>query len=89
MFKKARNLARQAYDVIDNTTGQVVGIVGGGLMIVGQSAHAALPTEATAAFTALSSNVTDILAAVWPIAALATGGFVLLRLFKKGANRAV
>lgn len=53
------------------------------------SAFAALPTEATAAFTAVSGNVTDILAAVWPIVALSVGGFMLIKLFKKGANRAV
>lgn len=53
------------------------------------SAHAALPAEATAAFSAISDNVTDVLAAMWPIVALATGGFVLVKLFKKGANKAV
>lgn len=62
-----------------------VGLVSGSIM----SAHAALPTEATAAFTAISGNVTDVLAAMWPIVALATGGFVLVKLFKKGANKAV
>lgn len=51
------------------------------------SAHAALPTEASAAFTALSGNVTDILAAVWPIVTLAVGGFVLISLFKRGASK--
>lgn len=50
------------------------------------AANAALPTEATAAFTALSGNVTDILAAVWPIVATVVGGFVLIKLFKKGAG---
>lgn len=59
-----------------------------GLMLgLMSSAHAALPTEATAAFTALSSNVTDILAAVWPIVTLAVGGFVLIGLFKRGAAK--
>ena len=53
------------------------------------SAHAALPAEATSAFSAISGNVTDVLAAMWPIVALATGGFVLVKLFKKGANKAV
>lgn len=53
------------------------------------SAHAALPAEATAAFTTISGNVTDVLGAMWPIVALATGGFVLIKLFKKGANKAV
>lgn len=53
------------------------------------SAFAALPTEATAAFTTISGNVTDVLAAMWPIVALATGGFILIKLFKKGANKSV
>lgn len=56
-------------------------------MLIG-SAHAALPTEATAAFTALNTNATDILAAVWPIVAVVTGGFALIKLFKKGASKA-
>lgn len=51
------------------------------------SVHAALPTEATNAFTALSGNVTDIFAAIWPIVAAVTGGFVLISLFKKGASK--
>lgn len=53
------------------------------------SAHAALPAEASTAFDKISGNVTDILAAIWPIVALSVGGFVLIKLFKKGANRAV
>lgn len=62
-----------------------------GLVVVGtiQSAHAALPTEAAQAFTTLSGNVTDVLAAMWPIIGLSTGGFVLVKIFKKGANKAV
>lgn len=59
------------------------------LMLAAASAQAALPAEATAAFSAISGNVTDVLAAMWPIVALATGGFVLVKLFKKGANKAV
>lgn len=50
------------------------------------AAHAALPTEATAAFTAVSGNVTDIFSAVWPIVATVVGGFVLIKLFKKGTG---
>jgi hypothetical protein len=59
----------------------------GGLTLVATQAHAALPTEATAAFTSLSGNVTDIFAAVWPIVAAVVGGFVLIGLFKKGASK--
>lgn len=50
-------------------------------------AMAALPAEATAAFTGIAGNVTDILAVLWPIVASLTGGFVLISLFKKGASK--
>lgn len=57
------------------------------LVLIGQ-AHAALPTEVTGAFTSISDTVTGILALVWPIATALTVGFVGLKLFKKGANKA-
>lgn len=55
------------------------------VMLAG-AAQAALPTEATAAFTTVSTSVTDVFAAVWPIIAAVVGGFVLIKLFKKGAG---
>lgn len=64
-------------------------VVGFLLAMLSVSAHAALPAEATAAFTTLSTGVTDVLAAVWPILAAVTGGFALMKLFTKGANRAI
>jgi len=59
------------------------------LFVAASVAHAALPTEATAAFTSLNGYVTDIFAAIWPIIGLTVGGFALIKLFKKGANKAV
>jgi len=65
-------------------------LAGAGLLTgVAASAHAALPAEATAAFGEISGSVTDVLAVIWPIVAAVTGGFVLIKLFKKGANKAV
>ncbi len=61
----------------------------GSVALAPLSAMAALPTEAAAAFTSVSGNVTDIFAVVWPIVAAVTAGFILIRLFKKGANAAV
>lgn len=61
-------------------------VVAFGLMVAAGVASAALPTEATAAFTSVSGNVTDIFAAIWPIIATVTGGFVLIKLFKKGTG---
>lgn len=64
-----------------------LGLVGAAAVTFVENAMAALPTEATSAFTALSGNVTDIFAAIWPIVATVTGGFVLISLFKKGASK--
>lgn len=62
----------------------------GSLLAIGSvAAHAALPEGATAAFTSLSGNVTDILAEVWKIVPVVVGGFALVKLFRKGANRAI
>lgn len=55
--------------------------------IASAGAHAALPTEAAAAFTAAQTNVTDILAVLWPIVASLTGGFLLIKLFKRGTSK--
>jgi len=53
-----------------------------------QSAHAAIPPEATAAFTALQSDATSLLASGWGIAAVVVGGLILFKLFKKVMGRA-
>lgn len=59
------------------------------LMLASGIASAALPAEATAAFSSLSDNAASVLAAVWPILATVTGGFALMTLFKKGTGKAV
>lgn len=51
-------------------------------------AHAELPAGAAAAMTSISTLVDDTLAAVWPIATALTVGFIGIKLFKKGANKA-
>ena len=64
-----------------------IGAAVASLALMATQAQAALPTEATAAFTALSGNVTDILSAVWPIVGAVVAGFTLLGLFKRGASK--
>ncbi len=59
----------------------------GSVLTAPLAAMAALPAEATAAFTAVSGNVTDIFAAVWPIVGAVTAGFILIKLFKRGAGK--
>lgn len=63
------------------------GLLASALGVAG-SAMAAMPAEVTAAFTSISETATGTLALVWPIAVTLTVGFVGLKLFKKGANKA-
>lgn len=58
------------------------------LMIASGMAAAAVPVEVTAAFATITDTATGVLALVWPIAVTLTVGFVGLKLFKKGANKA-
>lgn len=62
--------------------------LGVSLALTAGVASAALPADAQAAIDSVATFVTDILAAVWPIATALTVGFVGIKLFKKGANKA-
>ncbi|MGY3569733.1 major coat protein [Vibrio paucivorans] len=56
---------------------------------VGMSvANAALTPEAQAGFDAVQANITDTLAAVWVIVPIAVAGWIGVKLFQKGANKA-
>ena len=57
------------------------------LAMIAGFAQAALPTEAAAAFTSMSGNITDILAVLWPMVITVTGGYFLIRHFKKGTSK--
>lgn len=82
-MKTIQNLAAR----LQQSKAAKVGLaVATGTLTLVQSAHAALPTEATAAFSTVSGNVNDIFTAVWPIVGTVVGGFVLIRLFKKGTG---
>ena len=52
-------------------------------------AHAALPAAATTAFTTIQEDGLDLIDLAWPVAIAITGGFILLKLFKRGARAAV
>ena len=58
------------------------------LMVAAGSAQAALPTEATDAITALQTDGTAMIDAVWPVVVAITGGIILIKLFKKVIFRA-
>lgn len=61
--------------------------MGFGLSALSSLSNAALDAAITTAIDGIETNITDILAAYWPIYLLATGGFVLVKLFKRGASK--
>lgn len=62
-----------------------VALVVGSMIAV--QAHAALPTEATTAFTSLKADAESLITAAWPVVAAITVGFVLISLFKRAAGK--
>ncbi len=65
-----------------------VGSAGALVLFASGSAHAALPVGVTDAFTAMTDNWTSLETAAWPVVASITGGLILIKLFKKVANKA-
>ena len=51
-------------------------------------AMAALPPDVTGAFTAATDNWTSMSPLIWGLVTAITGGFFLIKLFKKGLNKA-
>lgn len=65
-------------------------IAAGALVLAASgSANAALPQAVTDAFGSVSTLVTDMEAAAWPIVTLMVVAFAAIGLFKKFANKAV
>lgn len=51
------------------------------------AAQAALPSEATTAFTTLKTDGETLITNAWPVVAAITVGFVLIGLFKRAAAK--
>lgn len=51
------------------------------------SAYAALPTGATAAFTTVQEDALSLIDLAWPAVIAITSGFIIIKLFKKAANK--
>jgi len=62
----------------------------GSLVIAGTASaqEATLPAEVSAAFTGISNNFDAMATQAWPVIATIVGGFILIKLFKKFANKA-
>lgn len=72
---------------LKNSKNRVRAAMAAGLALVGASAHAALPTAATEAFTDLSTAVTDVETAVWPVLGAVIVMFTIMKLVKRGSNK--
>jgi len=71
------------------TSGKALVLSGGAALAgVSTSATAAIPAEATAAITALETDVTSFIGSLWVLVIASTVGFIIIKLFKKGANKA-
>lgn len=55
-------------------------------LMLGLDASAAVPAAATAALTAIQTDGLSLIDLVWPVVAAILGGFILIRLFRRGAN---
>lgn len=65
----------------------IIAAAGVALLSVG-SAHAALPTEATDALTAVSTDATSLATAAWPVLVGIVSTFVIMKLFKRFISKA-
>lgn len=57
------------------------------LFALASGAHAALPAWATSMITDASDNVTAVLTAIGPVIAVSVGGFLVIKLIKRGASK--
>ena len=53
----------------------------------GSMANAALPTAATDAISLVQTDGEALITAYWPVVAAITVGFVIIKLFKRGAGK--
>ena len=66
---------------------QVTAAVSALFLGVISNAHAELPTGATTAFSAVQSDALALIDLAWPAVIAVVTGFIILKLFKKAANK--
>lgn len=69
--------------------GKKLGLTGVALLAFVNQAMAALPLEVKDAITKVGDDGQEMIGLLWPVVTAITIGFILIRLFKKGANKAV
>lgn len=61
--------------------------VGVPMALASSMSNAALDAAITTAITGIQTNGADMLTAFWPVYLAIVGGFVLVKLFKRGASK--
>jgi hypothetical protein len=64
------------------------GVIVAAVLGLVSSAFAVVPTEATGAIGEVLTDGLAMQAAAWPVLAGITGGFILMKLFKRSASKA-
>lgn len=63
-------------------------VAAGTALVAAGAANAALPVGATTAFSDIQTDALALIDLVWPAAIAITSGFIVLKLFKRAANKA-
>lgn len=63
-------------------------IAGGAALLMGSATANAQVADASAAFTEIQSQATDMAASAWPVVVGVVGSLIAIGLFKKFANKA-
>ena len=67
---------------------RVLFLASSSFFLASQAAHAALPKESSTAFTAILTDAQALEALAWPTLIGVTTIFVVMKLFKRAANKA-
>jgi len=85
--KQSIKAAYQSAAEMGNSVAVRVGAVGTGLMVLGQSAHAALPAAVGTTVTDISANGQGIFDLIFPVIGTFLGLAIVIKLFKRFGNK--
>lgn len=66
---------------------KIAAIAAAPLALFAVTSNAAVPTAASDAFTTVQTDSLAMIDLAWPVIAVVTTGFILIRLFKRGAGQ--
>lgn len=70
-----------------NVKNAVPAVIAAASLTLASAAHAALPEEIGTGLTAIQTDALALIDLVWPVVIAITTGFILFKLFKRGANK--